>query len=70
MRRDLGGSTVRVDETSMPHASILGVVSVEQTTGTSDSDSANAVCAALVQVLYQAKQKGGNTAEIYNITRF
>ena len=70
MRRALGGSTVRVDETSMPLASSLGVVSVEQTVGASDSDSANAVYAALLQVLYQAKQKGGNTAEIHNITRF
>ena len=70
MRRALGGSTVRVDETTMPLASSLGVVSVEQKTDSSDSESANAVYAALLQTLYQAKQKGGNTAEVHNVTRF
>lgn len=70
MRRALGGSNVRVEETTMPIASSLGVVSVEQAGDSSDSDSANAVYAALLQSLYQAKQKGGNTAEVHNITRF
>ncbi len=70
MRRALGGSMVRVDETTMPLASSLGVVSVEQKTDSSDSESANAVYAALLQTLYQAKQKGGNTAEVHNVTRF
>ena len=70
MRRALGGSAVRVDETTMPLASSLGVVSVEQKTDSSDSESANAVYAALLQTLYQAKQKGGNTAEVHNVTRF
>ncbi|HJP31769.1 MAG TPA: DUF2225 domain-containing protein [Candidatus Latescibacteria bacterium] len=70
MRRALGGSTVRVEETTMPLASSPGVVSVEQTAGSSDSDSANAVYAALLQALYAAKQKGGNTAEVHNGTRF
>ena len=70
MRRALGGSMVRVDETTMPLASSLGVVSVEQKTNSSDSESANAVYAALLQTLYQAKQKGGNTAEVHNVTRF
>lgn len=70
MRRALGGSNVRVEETTMPIASSLGVVSVEQAGDSFDSDSANAVYAALLQSLYQAKQKGGNTAEVHNITRF
>ena len=70
MRRALGGSMVRVDETTMPLASSLGVVSVEQKTDSSDSESANAVYTALLQTLYQAKQKGGNTAEVHNVTRF
>jgi diguanylate cyclase (GGDEF)-like protein len=70
MRRALCGSNVRVEETTMPIASSLGVVSVEQAGDSFDSDSANAVYAALLQSLYQAKQKGGNTAEVHNITRF
>jgi diguanylate cyclase (GGDEF)-like protein len=70
MRRSLGGSTVRVEETTMPLASSLGLVSLEQTTGGSDSDSANAIYLALLQTLYQAKQKGGNVAEIHSTTRF
>jgi diguanylate cyclase (GGDEF)-like protein len=70
MRRALGGSSVRVEETSMPLASSLGVVSVEQAGANSGADSANAVYAALLQTLYKAKRKGGNTAEVHNITRF
>ncbi len=70
MRRALGSSTVRVEETTMPLASSLGVVSVEETAGSSESESANAVYTALLETLYLAKQKGGNTAEVHNITRF
>jgi diguanylate cyclase (GGDEF)-like protein len=70
MRRALGGSTVRVDNMTMHLASSLGVVSVENKTDSSDSESANAMYAALLQTLYQAKQKGGNTAEVHNVTRF
>ncbi len=71
MRRALGGSSVRVDDTAMPLASSLGVVSVEQTSGRgSDAESANAIYTALLQALYQAKRKGGNTVETHNITRF
>lgn len=70
MRRALGGSTVRVEETAMPLASSLGVVSIEHAGANSGSDSANAVYAALLQTLYRAKSKGGNTAEVHNSTRF
>lgn len=70
MRRALGNSTVRVEETTMPLASSLGVVSVEERVGSSESESANAVYTALLETLYLAKQKGGNTAEVHNITRF
>ena len=38
--------------------------------GTGDTEIANAVYAALVRTLYRAKDKGGNTAEIHNVTRF
>lgn len=70
LRRALGGSTVRVDETTMPLSSSLGVVTVEQKVGDSDADIADAVYTALLLTLYRAKEKGGNTAEIHNITRF
>lgn len=70
MRRALGGSTVRVEETAMPLASSLGVVSVEQKVGDSDTDCANAIYTALLQTLYEAKSKGGNVCEVHNSTRF
>ncbi|MBT4609105.1 MAG: GGDEF domain-containing protein [Gemmatimonadetes bacterium] len=70
MRRALGGSSVRVEETAMPMSSSLGAVTVEQKITSSDKDVMNAVYAALLRTLYRAKEKGGNTAEIHNITRF
>ena len=70
MRRALGGSTIRVDETSMPLAASLGVVSVEQKVGESDAEIANAVYGALIKTLYRAKEKGGNTLDVHSVTRF
>lgn len=70
MRRALGGSTVRVDETTMPLASSLGVVTMEQKVGSSESEIANALYSALLLALYRAKTKGGNSAEVHSITRF
>lgn len=70
MRRALGGSSVRVDETAMPMASSLGAVTVEQKVTSSDKEVMNAVYAALLRSLYKAKEKGGNVAEIHGITRF
>jgi diguanylate cyclase (GGDEF)-like protein len=70
MRRALGGSTVRVEETAMPLAASLGVVSVEQKVSESEGEVANAVYAALLKTLYRAKEKGGNTIDMHNITRF
>ena len=70
MRRALGGSTVRVDETTMPLASSLGVVTMEQKVGSTEAEIANALYSALLLTLYRAKTKGGNTAEVHSITRF
>ena len=70
MRRALGGSSVRVEETAMPLASSLGAVTVEQKVTTSDKEVMNAVYAALLRTLYKAKEQGGNRAEIHGITRF
>jgi len=70
MRRALGGSSVRVEETAMPMASSLGVVTVEQKVSSSDKEVTSAVYTALLRSLYRAKEKGGNTAEIHSITRF
>ena len=69
MRRTLGGATVKVEDTSLPMASSLGVVTVEQMAG-SAPETANAVYEALIKTLYRAKEKGGNTAEVHNTTRF
>ena len=70
MRRGLGTANVTVDETSMPLASSLGVVTVEKKITDSSSDVADAVYEALLTMLYQAKNKGGNTAEVHKLTRF
>ena len=70
MRRTLGGSSVQVEETTMPMSSSLGAVTVERKITSSDKDVMNAMYAALLRTLYRAKEKGGNTAEIHNITRF
>jgi diguanylate cyclase (GGDEF)-like protein len=70
MRRALGGSSVRVEETAMPMASSLGVVTVEQKVSSSEKEVTSAVYTALLRSLYRAKEKGGNTAEIHSITRF
>jgi GGDEF domain-containing protein len=70
IRRSLGTSTVQVDDTTLPLASSLGVVTVTQKSGNSETEMAAAVFQALISTLYKAKEKGGNTAEIYNSTRF
>ena len=70
IRRSLGTSTVQVDDTTLPLASSLGVVTVTQKSGNSETEMAAAVFQALINTLYKAKEKGGNTAEIYNSTRF
>ncbi|MFH1568358.1 MAG: DUF2225 domain-containing protein [Gemmatimonadota bacterium] len=70
MRRGLGGANVQVDKTTMPLAASIGVVTVEQKVTKSDTEVANAVYEALLTTLYRAKDKGGNTAEIHNLTRF
>ncbi len=70
MRRSLGTLTVQVENTTLPLASSLGVVTVEQKATKSDAEIAASVYQALITTLYKAKEKGGNTAEVHNITRF
>ncbi|MEE2658137.1 MAG: GGDEF domain-containing protein [Candidatus Latescibacterota bacterium] len=70
MRRALGGANVRVDQTMMPLASSLGVVTMEKKVSDSETEVAMALYTALIRTLYKAKEMGGNTAEIHNVTRF
>ena len=51
-------------------ASSLGVVTVERKVGESDTKVANSVFEALKNILYKARDKGGNTMEIHSGTRF
>ncbi len=70
MRRTLGTANIKVDDMSLPLASSLGVVTVERRVGESDTEVVDAVYDALLATLYRAKEKGGNTAEVHNSTRF
>jgi diguanylate cyclase (GGDEF)-like protein len=70
MRRRLAAATVQVDKTQLPLISSLGVVTIERTTGGSVADLANAIYQSLVSTLYRAKDKGGNTVEVSNNTKF
>jgi len=70
MRRTLGTANIKVDDMSLPLASSLGVVTVERKVGDSDMEVVDAVYNALLATLYRAKEKGGNTAEVHNSTRF
>ena len=70
MRRVLSGATVKVEDTAIPLVSSLGVVTIERKIGESDVKAANSVYEALINELYKAKDKGGNTAQIHKVTRF
>jgi len=70
MRRRLAGASVQVDQTQFPLVSTLGVVTAERMVGKSMAESANRIYQALLMVLYKAKEKGGNTVEIYSQTKF
>ncbi len=70
MRRRLAGASVQVDQTQLPLVSSLGVVTAERLVGKSMAESANNIYQALLMALYKAKEKGGNTVEIYSQTKF
>ena len=70
LRRQLAGANVQVDKTTMPLTASLGVVTVERQVGPSQVEASTAVFQALIEMLGKAKQKGGNTVEVYPNTRF
>lgn len=70
MRRRLAQANVQVEKTQLPMVASLGVVTVEKVGGTAPSEVASALYAALLTTLYKAKEKGGNSVEVYATTRF
>ena len=70
MRRRLAAASVQIDKTQLPLVSSIAVVTIERTTGGSVVDLANAIYQSLVLTLYRAKDKGGNTVEVSNNTKF
>lgn len=70
IRRRLAQSNVQVGNTRLPLVASLGVVTVERLGGTPLAEVANALYAALLTTLYKAREKGGNSVEVYTTTRF
>jgi diguanylate cyclase (GGDEF)-like protein len=70
MCRRLSRLSVQVEQSQLPLVSSLGVVTVERLTGKPVSEAANHIFEALLQTLYRAKEKGGNTFDICSSTRF
>jgi hypothetical protein len=70
LRRLLAGAKVQVEKTTMPLIASLGVVTVEKQLLPSQAEASAAVFQALLETLGRAKQKGGNTVEVYPNTRF
>lgn len=70
IRRQLASASVQVEKTIMPLTASLGVVTVERQVGKSQTEAANAIFQALIDSLYRARQKGGNTVEVHANTRF
>ena len=70
LRRNLAQTNVRVDNNRLPLISSVGVVSVEHRRRASAPEAADAICAALLQTLYRAKDQGGNTVEIHSSKHF
>lgn len=54
----------------MPLTASLRVVTVEKQLGASQVEASTAIFQALIEMLGRAKQKGGNTVEVYPNTRF
>ena len=70
LRRCLAQSNVQVDNYQLPLISSVGVVSVESRRRDSTTKAADAICEALLQMLYRAKDQGGNTVEIHSSKHF
>ncbi|MBI2504493.1 MAG: GGDEF domain-containing protein [Candidatus Latescibacteria bacterium] len=70
LRRQLASANVQVEKTTMPLTASLGVVTVERQLLPSQAEASTAVFQALIEMLGRAKQKGGNTVEVYPNTRF
>jgi hypothetical protein len=70
MRRQLSRASVKVNKIQLPLISSFGVVTVERHVGQSVNESANSIFEALLAMLFRAKEKGGNTVENYNSTKF
>ena len=70
LRRYLAQANVKVDTYQLPLISSVGVVSVEHRRRVSAPEAADAICAALLQTLYRAKDQGGNTVEIHSSKHF
>ena len=70
MRRHLSRASVQVDKTQLPLVSSIGVVTVDRLLGESVNEASNSIFEALLATLYRAKEKGGNTVEIHNSTKF
>ena len=70
MRRQLSRSSVEAASTQLPLVSSIGVVTVEQIVGQSTLEASKKIFDALLNAVYKAKQKGGNTVEFYHSTKF
>lgn len=70
LRRNLGVASVKVDQTSLPLTSSLGVVTIQQVAQSSALETAQSVYKALINTLYLAKGKGGNNVEVHTSKRF
>ena len=70
MRRQLSRTSVQVGKTQLPLVSSIGVVTVERLLAESVNEASKNIFEALLATLYRAKEKGGNTVEIHNSTKF
>jgi diguanylate cyclase (GGDEF)-like protein len=70
IRRQLASASVQVEKTAMPLTASLGVVTVERQVGKSPAEAAGAIFQALIEALYRAREKGGNTVEVHANTQF
>ncbi len=70
IRRRLSRASLQIDNSQLPLVSSIGVVTIDRILSGALAEVSNKVYEALLQVLYRAKEKGGNTVEIHNSTKF